>query len=104
MTRIERGPAPRPGSRMTVRIPIVDRRSSQAPDAPLAPDAGFEPARPDPAVGWAVFKQFAAALKEARKALTATELGTGSQSLDVEWQAFQFLMDRSARRARDGGG
>jgi molecular chaperone GrpE len=29
---------------MSVRIPIVDRRSSQAPDAPAAADSAFEPA------------------------------------------------------------
>ncbi len=39
--------------------------------------------------------------EEARKALTATELSTGSRVLDVEWQAFQFLMDRAGNRSRD---
>lgn len=39
--------------------------------------------------------------EEARKALTATELSAGSRTLDVDWQAFQFLMDRSAVRARE---
>lgn len=39
--------------------------------------------------------------EEARKALTATELSAGSRVLDVEWQAFQFLMDRAGNRSRD---
>jgi hypothetical protein len=39
--------------------------------------------------------------EEARKALTATELSAGAATLNVEWQAFQFLMDRGANRARE---
>ena len=39
--------------------------------------------------------------EEARKALTATELSAGSRALDLDWQAFQFLMDRNAIRARE---
>lgn len=39
--------------------------------------------------------------EDARTALTATELSVGVGALDAEWQAFQFLMDRDARRAQD---
>lgn len=39
--------------------------------------------------------------EEARTALTATELSVGASAIDVEWQAFQFLMDREGARARE---
>ena len=39
--------------------------------------------------------------EEARTALTATELSVGASAIDVEWQAFQFLMDRDGARARE---
>ena len=39
--------------------------------------------------------------EEARTALTATELSVGASAVEVEWQAFQFLMDREGSRARE---
>jgi hypothetical protein len=41
--------------------------------------------------------------EEARTALSAAELSVGARALDVEWQAFQFIMDRGATRAQDQG-
>lgn len=39
--------------------------------------------------------------EEARTALSAAVLSTGSRTLDAEWQAFQFAMDRRATQARE---
>lgn len=39
--------------------------------------------------------------EEARTALSAAELSVGARSLEAEWQAFQFLMDRGAKRAQE---
>lgn len=39
--------------------------------------------------------------ESARTALTAAELSEGARSIDVEWQVFQFLMDRRGTRAQE---
>ncbi len=39
--------------------------------------------------------------ESARTALTAAELSEGARSIDVEWQVFQFLMDRRGSRAQE---